>query len=308
MTQEIDNQSKSKKIGIIYAILAYVVWGLLPLFWKLLQQIPADQILAHRIFWSFIYVGLIMIIYGSWKKTKAVLSQPKQLFYVVLCAIIISVNWFTYIWAVNANHVVEASMGYYINPLVTVLLGVIVLKEKLTNWQWVALAIAGVGVAVLTIQYGRIPWVAFTLAFSFAFYGLFKKMLTVDSITGLFLETAVMAPIALGYLVFKGVNGVGAWGNLSMMLTIALVCSGVATATPLLWFTLAAKRVQLSTIGFLQYLAPTISLYLGVMVFNEEFTKTHLFTFGCIWLALIVYTLSHFHMANQQRRILERKA
>ncbi len=298
---------REKRLGMVYALLAYVAWGLLPLYWKMLQQVPADQILAHRIFWSFIFVGLIVCFYGSWQRVKATLTNKKHLMVVVLCAIIISANWFTYIWAVNANHVVEASMGYYINPLITVLLGVVVLKEKLSGLKWAAVALAGLGVGILAVQYGKIPWVALILAVTFAFYGLTKKMLQVDSVTGLFLETAVIAPLALGYILLKQSQGIGVMGTVGMPITLLLLGSGIATATPLLFFALGAKRVELTTMGFLQYIAPTISLYLGVIVFREEFTKIHLISFGCIWCALAIYSMANVRFSKQLQPSLQRE-
>ncbi|MGF7186506.1 chloramphenicol-sensitive protein RarD [Desulfitispora alkaliphila] len=288
--------------GIIFALIAYVAWGLLPLYWKLLNQVPADQVLAHRILWSFCFVGIILTIAGSWKRVKTTLSSFKHLKLIFACGFIISCNWFTYIWAVSVDRVVEASMGYYISPLVTVLLGVIILKEKLSFWSWFAVILAGAGVAVMTINYGQIPWVALTLALTFAFYGLMKKMLKVDSITGLFLETAVMMPLALAYLIFQQSQGFGAVGSVSTTVFLLLVGAGVATASPLLFFAMGAHRVELSTLGFIQYIAPTISLYLGVVVFKEEFTQAHMIGFGFIWVALFIYTAVNFKFKNKVRQ------
>lgn len=302
MSEELESKEKFSNdeiMGAGYGFLAFTAWGLLPLYWKLLDQIPAGEILAHRIFWSFVFVGGILAISGSWKSLKELLVNKKNMLVIFMCAVIISLNWFTYIWAVNSKLVIEASMGYYINPLVAVLLGITILKEKTDFWQWVAIALAAIGVAILITQYGKIPWVALTLAITFAFYSLFKKIIDVDSISGLAVETLFLAPIALFYIIFIQSQGTGSLGSISPLVMILLFSSGVATATPLLWFAKGASKIQLSTIGFLQYLAPTISLILGIFVFKEQFTKVHFISFSFIWAAIIIYTLSKTGLMNK---------
>jgi chloramphenicol-sensitive protein RarD len=279
-------------VGIIYAVLAYLVWGFLPLYWKLLDQVPAQEILAHRILWSFIFVSGILVGTGGVPRLKAILANRKNTLLLLACAVIISLNWYTYIWAVNAGHLVEASMGYYINPLLTVMLAIIVLKEKLGFWQGKALMLAAVGVVIMTVHYGRIPWVALILAITFAIYSLIKRVIKVDSVSGLALETALVMPLALIFIVLKEIQGTGALGTVTLPVLLLLFGSGIATATPLLWFAKGAQRVELVTIGFLQYLAPTISLWLGIFIFKEQFTLTHLISFGFIWLALLIYSLA----------------
>lgn len=287
--------SQANKItGIIYGALSFVLWGLLPLYWKLLKQLPADEILSHRIIWSFVFVAVLLI---STKKTGIFLKKitdKKILLLMSICAIAIGINWFTYIWAVNSGHIIETSMGYYINPLISVLLGLTVLKEKLGVFQYISLALAAVGVSVVVFEYGRVPWVALTLAVSFALYGLLKKLIAIESTVGLAVETAVLTPAAVVYVVFKEINGTGGLGALSTSTVLLLLCAGVATAIPLLLFAKGAKRVELSTIGFLQYISPSITLLLGIFVFKEEFTKLHMISFGFIWGALVVYSLSNF--------------
>jgi chloramphenicol-sensitive protein RarD len=206
---------------------------------------------------------------------------------------LISVNWLTYIWAINSNQIVEASMGYYINPLFCVFLGVIVLRERLNLWQWIALALAFIGVLFLTIKYGRIPWIALILTFTFGLYGLSKKIVPVDSLITLGLETFLAAPFCLTYIAFKQYQGEGSLGTISPGITMMLIFSGVVTAFPLLWFARAAKKIPLSKVGFIQYLAPTLALLLGVIIYKEPFTRIHLISFGCIWCALIIYSFSH---------------
>jgi len=285
-------ERNTKIVGVLYGFLAYIAWGLLPLYWKLIKAVPAQEILAHRMFWSFLYVSGLLFFFGNWKGIKKVLADKKKLVYITLAAVIIGINWFTYIYGVNSGHVVEASLGYYINPLITVLLGVTVLKERLDKWQGFALILAASGVILMTIQYGRIPWIALGLAFSFGFYGLIKKIVKVDSMIGLAMETAILMPFALGYILFKQGNGTGAIGIIPITTTIFLLSSGVVTATPLLWFAKSAERIELSMLGFIQYVSPTISLILGVFIFHEEFTTIHFWGFGLIWTALFIYSIS----------------
>lgn len=288
-----EGQSKDeRKIGVIYGAISFIAWGLLPLYWKLLKQIPTSEILSHRIFWSFIFVTSIILIKGDIHKLKQVLTVKKNMMLIVLAAALISINWFTYIWAVNSDFVLQASMGYYINPLVVSLLGMFVFKEKFNKGQIVALLLAAAGVIILTVQYGTIPWVALILAVSFALYGMVKKMLKVEAMIGLALETIVIAPFALFFIIFKEVQGIGSLSILPISTLGILLLSGVATATPLLWFAKGTQMVEFSTIGFLQYISPTISMLLGIFVFKENFTNTHFISFSFIWAALIVYTIS----------------
>ncbi|MDK2823984.1 MAG: chloramphenicol-sensitive protein RarD [Clostridia bacterium] len=284
---------KNELIGIIYGILAYSAWGILPLYWKLLSAIPAHEILAHRIFWSFIFVGGLMFFSGSWQPIRDVFKSRSNIILIFLCAVIISVNWGIYIWAVNSKQVVEASMGYYINPLVVFLFSVTILKEQLNTWQIISIILAAIGVIIITVQYGKVPWIALGLALTFALYGLLKKILKVDSLVGLAIETTIIAPVALAYILYRQSQGTGAVGVVSLVTTLILFASGIATATPLLWFAKAAQRIKFSTIGFLQYIAPTITLFLGVVIFKEQFTTIHLLSFSFIWAALIIYSLSN---------------
>lgn len=289
-----ETETKQKmRAGVIYTIAAFVAWGLLPLYWKYLESVPSDEILAHRIFWSFLFVAMILLMKGRWKSIKSVLVNKKSLLCVLLCSLLISANWFIYIWAVTRGHVIEASMGYYINPLLSVAFGMVVLRERLTSMQNISLVLAIIGVAVLTIQYGKVPWIALSLAMTFALYGLAKKLVNVDALTGLALETVMVTPFALAYLLSLEIKGTGAIGTSTGMVLLLLICSGVATALPLLWFARGAKMVTLSMIGFFQYLAPSISLLLGVFVFKESFTMVHFISFTFIWCGLLLYSLSY---------------
>lgn len=288
--------------GIIYGIAAFTSWGFLPLYWKLLNNISPEEILAHRILWSFVFFMLILFFNKSLGKLRPILTDGKKLFYVFLCALFITVNWGTYIWAVNSGHIVESSMGYYMNPLIAVLLGVTVLKEKLNALQAVALGLAATGVLILTFQYGKFPWVSITLAVSFALYGLFKKLVNLDSAVGLAIETLILMPFTLGLLIFRQAGGTAALGHVSAGTVALLLCSGVATATPLLWFAEGAKRVELSTIGFTQYISPTIMLVLGILVYKEQFTGAHFISFGFIWAAVVVFSISQVRAMRSMRK------
>lgn len=286
------DENQNRVAGIWFALLAYTAWGFLPLFWKTLQEVPAWEILAHRIVWSLVFVAVVLMINGGWRRFGKFLSHGKTVGVTLISGVLISLNWVTYIWAVNSDHVVEASLGYYMTPLFNVLLGVVVLKERLNFWQMVSFVMAGIGVAILTIHYGSLPWVALVLTFTFGLYGLVKKTVQVDSVMALALETLLVTPAALFYLGLLHSQGNGVFLG-SMSLTLLLMAAGVATAAPLLFFSMAAKRIPLSMIGFFQYLAPSISLVLGVFWFHEPFTLAHLFSFGFIWVGLILYTFSH---------------
>ncbi len=289
---------RSESKGIVYAILSYTIWGILPLFWKALKQINAGEILASRIVWSFVFLLLILLILGGLRDLIAVFKNGKTLIGVFLGGLLITINWFVYIWAVNSNHVIETSLGYYINPLFTVVLGVIVLKERIDRWQIVALLLASLGVIIITLQYGKVPWVALLLAMSFGLYGLVKKLSNLTSIVGLTMETMMITPIALGYLVYKQVEGTSSLMALPLNVSIIVVLSGVVTAIPLLLFAQGAKCVPLSTIGFIQYLAPSIALLLGIFLFKEDFTRVEFISFGLIWLALGIYSFSRKDFLN----------
>ena len=279
-------------IGVCYGIAAFGLWGLLPIYWKLLQQVPASEILAHRIFWSFIFLSLLLILKGRWNQVKASLNSRTTPIYLLISAIIISANWFIYIWAITASHIVDASLGYYITPLFNVLLGVIILRERMTFWQYVAVVLAFIGVLILTLRYGQFPWIGLSLATTFSLYGLLKKLIHVDSLTSLSIETFFVSPFCLGFIFLKHVQGSGAFGRETISASVLLMFAGVVTALPLLWFAQSAKRIPLSRVGFIQYLSPTFSLLLGVFLYHEPFTPVHLMSFGCIWAALVIYTLS----------------
>jgi len=280
-------------VGTWYAVGAFSLWGILPLYWKALKNVPASQIIAHRIIWSFVVVAILLFLQHRIKELKQAVSSWRYRFFFLLSAVALGTNWFIYIWAVNAGHIVETSMGYFINPLLNVLLGMLFLRERLNFWQAISVALAFTGVLYMTLEYGKLPWIALSLAFSFAFYGLFRKTSHAGSLIGLLIETIILSPAALTFIVFRQLNGTGALGSVSFVSHILLVCSGIVTATPLLWFTHAARRIPLASVGFFQYLAPSIQLIIGVIVFKEPFTSVHLVSFSLIWGALSIYSLSN---------------
>lgn len=287
-----DVKKRENLIGTWYAIAAYVAWGILPLYWKALKHVPAREILAYRIIWSFIFLYLFNTFRKRWPEVKQAYIHKRNRVSSLFSALIIGAVWFIYIWAMITDHVVEASMGYYINPLISVVLGMVFLKERLTFWQNVAFVLATMGVAFLTVQYGRFPWIALSLAVGFGLYGLLRKTSHVGSITGLTAETAVLSPMALLYILFLIYQKTSAAPAASTSTHLLLMGAGIVTTVPLVWFAKGARRIPLSMVGFFQYLAPTISLLLGVFVFKEPFTTTHLVSFGLIWVALVIFTLS----------------
>ncbi|WP_338539743.1 EamA family transporter RarD [Paenibacillus tundrae] len=275
--------------GLVNAIIAYIMWGVLPLYWKLFNHVPAGEILSHRVVWSFVFMGILVAIQRRWGEMKRILANRTQLLALTASGLLIAANWLIFIWAVNNGHVVETSLGYYLNPLLNVLLAVMFLREKPNRGQWLAIAIAGIAVLIIAIDYGRFPWVAISLAVSFGLYGLAKKKIAQDASVGLLSETAVVLPIALGYWIYLGIVGKTTAWTLPTPMFLELLLSGVVTALPLLFFARAAARLSLSTLGFVQYIGPTIMLVLSVFVFKESVSPVLLVGFGFIWIALIVY-------------------
>lgn len=277
-------------LGHLYALLAYVMWGILPLYWKVYEDVGAGEILAHRIIWSVVFVMALVAVTRRWGMLKQGLPDAKSRWAVLMCSILISLNWLIYIWAVNNGQILQASLGYYINPLVNVFVGVFLLGERLSKWQGAAIVLAGIGVLIMTVSYGEFPWVAITLALSFSIYGYTKKKVQVDPMVGLSLETVIVLPFALLYLFFFAQGG-QALSVLSGWELAGLTLSGVATALPLLFFAEGVKRLPFTVIGFIQYLSPTISLLIGVLAFGEDFTVVEMISFGLIWSALVLYSL-----------------
>ncbi|WP_436843835.1 EamA family transporter RarD [Streptomyces hundungensis] len=266
------------------------MWGLVPLFWPLLKPADAIEILAHRMVWSLGLVAIVLLVMGRWAWIGALVRQPRKLGLIALAAVVITVNWGVYIWSVNSGHVVEASLGYFINPLVTIAMGVLILKERLRRAQWIAVGIGAASVTVLTVGYGQPPWISLTLAFSFATYGLVKKKVNLGGLESLAAETAVQFLPALGYLLWLGGQGRATFGNEGAGHAALLAATGVVTAIPLICFGGAAIRVPLSTLGLLQYLAPVFQFLLGIVYFHEAMPPERWAGFALVWLALTLLT------------------
>ncbi len=277
--------------GVLAGIGAYTLWGLFPIYWRLLEQVPAIEILAHRIVWSLAFVAVLLVVQKDLPWIKQVARNRRIMLTYTLAAILLSINWFTYIWAVNAGYVVEASLGYFINPLVNFLLGVIFFGERLRLTQVVAVVLAGLGVVYLTVSYGSLPWIALVLAFTFGMYGLIKKTAPLESMHGFSLETSVLFLPALVFLAYLGASGSGAFIQQGGVTTFLLVLAGPVTSIPLLMFGYSARKIPLSMLGFIQYITPTLQFLLGVFVYLEPFPKARLVGFCIIWLALLVYSI-----------------
>ncbi|PKM60297.1 MAG: EamA family transporter RarD [Firmicutes bacterium HGW-Firmicutes-4] len=286
--------------SIISAMMAYVLWGILPIYWKALKEVSPLYILASRIFWSFIFCVIFVTIIKKWPEIKTILLDQKRFIYCILSGIMVSLNWYTYIWAVNANFIIDASLGYYINPLVVVLFSALFFGERFNKWESLSVLLALVGVVFITLKIGKFPVVAIILALTFALYGVFKKKLNASPIVSLILETAVVAPfafVAILYIESQG-QGVIALGN-PMVASLA-VLAGVVTAIPLLLYAKGVQEISFSLLGFFQYITPTIMLFLGVFVYGEVFSTVDLIGFGFIWVALIIFTISKIRTGGKE--------
>ena len=288
-------------VGLLYGLTAYGIWGLLPAFMKLLVTVPPVEILAHRIIWSGLLLGGVVTAVRGWRQVGAVLRSARLVAVMVLTALLIGGNWLLYIWAVNSGHVLEASLGYFINPLVNVALGVAVLGERLGRVQRVAVGFAAAGVLYLGLAQGGVPWISLGLAISFSLYGLFRKMAPVDPLTGLFVETLLLAPASLTFILYLGRLGTGSFGT-ETHIDLLLLVSGVLTAAPLLMFSAAAKRLRYATLGLLQYIAPTMQFLLAVFAFHERLTPAYLVAFVLIWTGLAIFAAQALR-AERARRL-----
>jgi chloramphenicol-sensitive protein RarD len=289
------------RTGIGYGLAAYVIWGLFPLYWPLLDPTPASQILANRMFWSLIFVAVVLVVRGRWAFVSALRSDPRRVGLLVVAAVMISVNWGVYIWATNAGHVVEASLGYFITPLVVIALGVLVLKEHLRRAQWTAVGFGFVAVVVISIGLGHVPWIALSLAASFGSYGLAKKLAQTPAIESMAVETSVMALPAIGFLIFVQVHGTGSFGHLAAGTDLLLVSSGIVTVVPLLLFAAATSRVPLTVMGLMQYATPVIQFVIGVAVRHEKVSASELAGFALVWVALTILGVSELRQWRVSR-------
>lgn len=284
--------------GSLYALLAYGSWGLLPIYWKFFTQSSAVEVLSHRLIWSLVFLAIVLMVQQRQAEVGVLLKSPRRLGLLLATAMLLTCNWGLYIYGVNSDRVVETSLGYFINPLVSVLLGFIFLRERLHWGQRMAVLLAAIGVGYFIWQFGAVPWIALGLAITFAFYGLLRKVGAIAPMTGLAIETLMITPLALALVIYWQAQGVGNFGT-SWSLSLLFIGAGVVTSMPLLWFNNAAKRLRLSTLGFFQYVAPSLQLVLGVFLYREPFTVTHTVTFSCIWTALLLYSItSIWHSAS----------
>ncbi|NOH36044.1 EamA family transporter RarD [Vibrio chagasii] len=287
MTQ--DEQQRTRQ-GILLAIGAYTMWGIAPIYFKSLSEVSPLEILSHRVVWSFFLLALLLHVGRGWRKVRDTLTSKPKMMFLVATSLLVGANWLIFIWAVNANHMLDASLGYYINPLINVLLGMFFLGERLRKLQWCAVALAAIGVLIQLIAFGSIPVVAIALAFSFGFYGLLRKKVNLEAQTGLFIETLVMLPAAAIYLLFIADTATSDFLANPMQLNLLLVAAGIITTLPLLCFTGAATRLKLSTLGFFQYIGPSLMFLLAVLIYGEAFTMDKAITFAFIWGALVIFS------------------
>ena len=284
------NAPSNSLLGVALSSSAFFIWGLSPIYWKALASVPAFEILMHRMIWSFVFLMPLVLVRGHLDDLIRVLTSRRTLFILMLTTLVVGANWFLFIWAINSGHVLQTSLGYYINPLVNVLLGVVFLKERLRRLQLVAVCLATVGVSYLTLSYGEFPWVSLALAFSFGFYGLIRKVAPVGPLVGLTVETLILSVPATGYLIYLENANSGAFGHAGVATTLLLMGAALVTGLPLLLFTTGTKLLRFSTVGFLQYIAPSCTFLLAVFIYREPLVPAQLFTFGTIWAALAIYS------------------
>ena len=293
-----DLVARRTRAGLLYGLAAYGLWGVLPIYFKLLQAVPAIDIVAHRIVWSLVALALLVTLLRSWDEVRAAIRRRRTLALLVLSALLIGVNWLLYVYAINSGHILAGSLGYYLNPLANILLGRFILKEYLGRLQWAAVAIAAAGISVLLAGALGTLWISLTLCFSFATYGLIRKVVPVDSLAGLTIETMLLAPLAVGWLLLGGTSPATQFGSDPTQTTL-LIATGVFSTIPLLCFTAAARRLPYATVGMLQFVAPTLQFVLAVALYGEPFTRAHAIAFGAIWTALALYVVA---LVGQRRR------
>ncbi len=286
-----NNDAMNSKRGLVAGITAFALWGLFPMYWHLLEAIPAQEIITHRIVWSVVFLVPLVTYYKCGGEVKEAMSHPSTFLRSFISGALVAGNWYLYVWAVNSGQVLETSLGYYINPLMNVLTGAIFLRERMNRTQMFSIALATFGVLGMVIAYGQVPWIALGLATLFAAYVLLRKAVKVNALPGLFIETSMVMPFAAGWLIWQGYHGLGALGHVPLSTTILVLCTGAVTSIPLLCFGYAARNLRLTTVGILQYITPTLAFIQGVFLFNETVSTGRMLTFGCIWLALIIYTI-----------------
>lgn len=291
------------KKGTFYILFCYILWGLLPVFWKQLQQVNSLYVLAARVFWCFIFYGIIVLVRKDKEKVVKALKNPKDFWMLLAAGIMLTINWGFYIIAINDNHILDASLAYYMNPILAVLLGFFVFKEKLSKQQWSSVIIASIGVGYSILMYGQIPIFALIIGFSFAIYGAIKKKLVVESQVSLFAEIIFILPFAIIYIIWSRLQGITGIENLQGLRILYLPLSGAITAIPLLFYSEGMKTTSLTTSGLLMYVNPTLQLLLGVLVYNEAFTKVNAITFILVWIALFIYIPTMFRKSKNKKAL-----
>ncbi|TVQ29973.1 MAG: EamA family transporter RarD [Phycisphaeraceae bacterium] len=289
--------------GVAYGLAAYIAWGISPIYFKLVASIPPMEVLAHRVVWSVLLLAFLLTVRSRWGEIRAALRRRRTMINLCITTLLIANNWYWFIWAVSNDHVLQASLGYFINPLVNVGLGVLFLRERLTRAQVAGLMLAGAGVLYLAMAHEGVPWVALMLAFSFGFYAMLRKRSSVEAMSGLMIETTLLLPAGMIFLLWIGMKGEGTFGSGTPTQHLLLFLAGAVTLFPLLWFTEAARRVRLSTLGFMQYIAPTGQFLLAVLLYRETFTGAHAVAFTCIWAALVIYTVDSAIRLQRNRRM-----
>lgn len=287
---ESETSRSESVLGVIYAGAAFLIWGAAAVYWKELRSVPPLEIIAHRVAWSFLFLLPIVVFQRQWAEFVAILKNPRMLLILLSTAILVAANWLLYVWAVNNNHLLQASLGYYINPLVNVVLGMVFLRERLRPPQVIAVLLATAGVLYLTVQYGQFPWIAIGLAMSFGLYGLIRKVAPASSLVGLTVETLLLSLPSIGYLIYLAVQETGSVFRVGLNLDLLLIGCGPLTAVPLLFFTAGAKRLYLSTVGLMQYIGPSGMFLLAVFHYDEPFSTAQIWTFVMIWTALAIYS------------------
>ncbi|WP_432358096.1 EamA family transporter RarD [Sporosarcina sp. UB5] len=301
---------QSEKSGILWVVGAFLFWGIMPIYWKHLEHVQSEEILAGRIMWAFVSTVVVVLLIKNGKQLiediRELWKSQSQFWSLFIATVLITANWFTYIWAVNHDYIVQTSLGYYMNPLVSVLLGIFFLKEKLSSSQKIAFLLAFAGVLILTVSYGKFPWIALCLAITFAVYGFIKKNIKLDALRGLAIETLFITPFAIGFYIFLFMKGQAVFLHMDVKTDILLIFTGVATALPLVMYAKGVQMIPLYVAGFIQYIAPTMMLFIGVVVYKESFGGIELLSFSLIWAALLLFTVSKiYHSVSTKRRVHE---
>ncbi len=292
--------------GFISGTAAFLIWGLCPVYWKVLADVPAIEIITHRVVWSFLFLVPVIFMQGKWPEFFQVVRTPKKVAILCITTLLVASNWLLFIWSVNNNHIIETSLGYYTNPIVNVVFGVIILRERLNKFQSIAVGMASFAVLYLTFQYGRFPAIALTLAVTFSLYGLLRKILGINAAVGLFIETLLLTLPGIAYLVWLEHQGIGSFGHMGLTIDFFLMGTAFLTALPLMLFNIAANRITLTAVGFLQYIAPSVTLLLAIFLYHEPMSTHQLVAFMFIWTALVIYSVDSIKTYKRQHVLTQK--